>query len=106
MLIKDERTPEERDAEMAAHRERKAVTDKIRATLERVGLPYKEIQVYGSQIVITSHCRETAERWAGLVAKFATVRRAALECADDAKVNKGTCLRPTKVKVWRTYAVM
>ena len=106
MIATEERTPEQVEKEVAVHRERKALADKMRATLEKTGLPYKEIQVYGSQIVITSHCRDTAERWAMLLARFATVKRAARECLDDAKENKGTCLRPTKVKVWRTWAVI
>jgi hypothetical protein len=102
----DTRTPEQIEREVAALEHRRALAAKMRAMLESVGLPYKQVQCYGSQIVITSHCRATAERWAMLLAKFATVKRAALKCLDDAKENKGTCLRPTKVEVWRTYAVI
>jgi len=77
----------------------------MKQKLESVGLPYKEVQCYGRQIVITSHCRDTAEKWAHLLSKFSTFR-GITECLDDTKENKGTCLLPTKVKVWRTFAAI
>jgi hypothetical protein len=82
------------------------LSKRIKAALERVGLPYKKIDCYGGQIVITSHCRDTAEKWSMVLARFAKVKKAALESVDNAVENKGTVLRPTMVKVWRTYAVI
>lgn len=77
----------------------------IKATLEKAGIPAREIEVYGRQIVITSACRDTAEKWGMLLGKFAKVR-GIVETTDLAKVNKGTCMLPTRVKVWRTFAAM
>jgi hypothetical protein len=78
----------------------------MKAQLENAGIPYKQIDVYGSQIVITSWCEASAIRWSKLLRRFARVRKDALKCLDDAKENKGTCLNPSVVKVWRTYAVI
>lgn len=77
----------------------------IKATLAKAGIPSREIEVYGSQIVITSACRDTAQKWGELLGKFAKVR-GIVETIDEAKVQKGTCLNRTYVKVWRTFAAM
>lgn len=77
----------------------------MKAKLESVGLPFKEINVYGNQIMVTSHCRETAERWAGLLRRFAKIK-AIGPGIDDAKVNRNTVLVPSVVKVWRTWATI
>ena len=71
--------------------------------LEKLGIPYKTIHLYGSQIVVATRSRSTAERWVTTlspkVAKFLKM----LESFDYAKKNKGTVLLPTRVKVWRVY---
>lgn len=77
----------------------------IKATLAKAGIPSREIEVYGSQIVITSACRDTAVKWGALLGKFAKVR-GIVETIDEAKVQKGTCLNRTYVKVWRTFAAI
>ena len=76
----------------------------MQATLEGAGLPYKRVHVYGSQIVVTAWSRDAAIRWAGLLSKFATVKRTALESRDYNEKNEGTNLRPTTHVVWLTYA--
>ena len=76
----------------------------MKAKLAQCGIPAKKIEVYGSQIVITSYCKVSALKWAKLIRSFARVRMDALKCLDDAVVNKGTNLNPTTVTVWRTYA--
>lgn len=79
--------------------------DKMRERLESVGIPYRKVDVYGSQIVITSACLETATKWASLLGHFAHVK-SVMHSMDEAKVNTNTVLRPTMVKVWRTYATL
>jgi hypothetical protein len=81
------------------------IQQQLKATLEKSGISYREIEVYGSQIVITSACRDTADMWAILVANFAKVR-GVLQSWDEAAVNKGSSMNPTQIKVWRTYAVI
>jgi len=78
---------------------------RMKAKLEAAGIPYKRIDMYGSQIVVTSACRDTAAKWASLLAQFAKVR-GTIETLDDAVVNRNTTLRPSKVRVWRTFAVI
>lgn len=79
---------------------------KIKSTLESTGIPYKRIEVYGRQIVVTSWSRSAAEKWGTLLATFARVRRVALKSTERAKVNKKTNLNPSVVVVWNTYAAI
>lgn len=50
------------------------IQQQMKATLERAGLPYRDIQCYGSQIVVTSTSEAAARKWALLLGKFAKVR--------------------------------
>lgn len=83
----------------------RTLQERMRETLAGCGLPHKQIECYGSQIVVTSQCRDTAAKWATLLAKFAKVR-GTIETLDDAVVNRNTVLKPSKVRVWRTFAVI
>lgn len=77
--------------------------DQMRAQLERSGIPYKEIECYGSQIVVTSWSHDAAKRWARLLGRFATVR-GLVHTRDYNEENRGTNLNPTTHEVWRTFA--
>lgn len=79
--------------------------DQMKAALEKTGLPHKEIEVYGRQIVITSWSEDAAKKWAHLLSRFAKVR-GVIPSTDYAKENKGTVLLPTTINVFRTFAVM
>lgn len=81
------------------------IQGKMKALLEKLPIPSKEISVYGSQIVITSFSRDAAEKWAITLSEFSMVR-AVVESRDDAKENKNTTLLPSTVKVWRTFATI
>jgi len=78
---------------------------RMRDLLAKAGIPYREIQCYGMQIVITTKGEASAKRWAALVAKFARVKRVLRSC-DYARENKGTVLRPSMVTVWRVFATI
>ena len=82
-----------------------SIQSQMQSKLASLSIPSKDIQVYGRQIVITSHCRDTADKWAQTLTLFAKVR-GITESFDYAKENKGTCLLPTVVKVWRTFATI
>lgn len=82
------------------------IQQQIKSKLELIGLPYKQIDCFGSQIIVTAWSESAAKKWASILAKFATVKRVAVPCLDDAKVNKGTNLCPSVVKVWRTNATI
>lgn len=81
------------------------IQQQMKATLEKAGLPFKSIECYGSQIVITSHCADTANRWAQLLGRFARVR-GVIKSLDEASVQRGTCLNRTYVQVYRTFAAV
>lgn len=73
--------------------------------LKQAGIPYKEIEVYGSQIVVTVLSRDTANKWATLLVKFSKVR-GITESMDYNKENKNTVMLPSAHKVWRVFATV
>ncbi len=79
--------------------------EKMKATLSRVGLPFLHIDCYGRQITIETKSKDTAQKWAAVLARFSKVR-GMLETFAYNKVNRGTVLLPTRHKIWRVYAVM
>lgn len=80
-----------------------ASQQKMQTLLSQAGIPAKEIKVFGSQIIITCWSRDAAEKFAGLLTKFAKVR-GIVESRDNNLVNTNTVLRPTSHKVWRVGA--
>ena len=80
--------------------------ERTKALLEQLDIPSKEIKVYGSQIVITTRSQEAALKWrralSPKVAKFKNM----VQSTDIAKKQKGTVLKPTRVKVWRIGFVL
>ena len=80
------------------------IQQKMRATLERAGIPYKQIDVYGRQIVVTSWCMESANRWAILIQQFATLR-GVIKSRDDNVTQQGRRLHESH-EVWRTFGVI
>jgi hypothetical protein len=80
--------------------------ERMQAKLESLGLPYKTIQCYGAQIMVTAHSEETAKRWRSLLLKFATTVRPVSRQIDYAKVNKNTVLKPSTVTVYRVWATV
>lgn len=77
----------------------------LKAKLALSGIPHKAIQCYGSQIVITTRGRASAEQWASLLGKFARVR-AMFETTDENQVNSGSTLKPSRHAVWRVAATL
>jgi hypothetical protein len=75
----------------------------MKAKLQASGLPYKEVECYGAQIVVTCWSRGAADRWTLLLDRFARVT-SVVQSVDYAKKNRGTCLLPTTVDVWRVFA--
>lgn len=78
---------------------------RIKALLVKSGIPYKEINCYGSQIMVTAWSESAARKWASLLAKFAKVNNVG-QGIDEAKVNKNTVLLPTVIHVWRVWATI
>jgi hypothetical protein len=82
-----------------------SLQETMKQKLESVGLPYKEIKCYGSQIMITAHSEGAAKQWAGILAKFSRVR-GMVTSVDHAKVNKNTVMKPSLVQVWRVWSTI
>jgi hypothetical protein len=79
----------------------------MKGTLETLGVPYKEIKVYGSQVMITAYSRAAALKWQSVLTTFATIQgRGATESIDYTKVNTQTVMNPSTVKVWRVWATI
>lgn len=67
------------------------IQERLKAQLVKSGLPYKRIDCYGSQIVVTAWSLDAAKKWANLLAKFATVRgivESMDETKDDSEIRK------------------
>ncbi len=72
---------------------------KMQAKLESLGLPYKEIKVYGSQIMVTAWSETAANKWHSILCKFTNSRRP-IRSFERNKVNQNTVLLPTRHEVW------
>jgi hypothetical protein len=84
------------------------IQQQMKATLEKTGLPFREIEVYGRQIVVTSGCEDTARKWASLLGKFAKVR-GITHSVDERKTPvpyQGSMMQMKYVPVWRTFAAI
>lgn len=75
------------------------------AKLAEVPIPSKQINCYGSQIVVTCWSEEAGRKWAVVLRKFSTVKRI-LKSIDYAKENQSTIMTPSTVDVWRVYATL
>lgn len=79
------------------------ISHKIEEGLKKIDLPYKEINVIGTTICITTLGRDTADKWINIIhprlAKFVKIS----EQYQHTKINKGTCLLPSVVKVYKTF---
>lgn len=74
----------------------------LKEKLEQAGIPFRDIECYGRQIVVTSQCVETANKWARLLAQFAKVR-GVIRSVDY--VGPKVTRRKT-IDVWRTFAAV
>lgn len=81
-----------------------ALQDQIKQKMESVGLPFREIQVYGSQITVETYGEGTANQWASVINRFATVKRV-LKTTDYAR-GKREINMPQMVEIYRVYATI
>lgn len=82
----------------------------MQATLAKLPIPYKRINCYGNQIVVTAWSQDAANRWASVISQFATVRtvKQVYEETKDPtpylKANPGLTKQHFYHEVWRVYA--
>jgi hypothetical protein len=79
--------------------------EQMKARLESVGIPAKEIKVYGSQIMVTCVGQPTAARWHTLLYKFCK-RVKSGETLEHTKKNSNTVLLPSVTKVWKIWGTV
>lgn len=78
----------------------------MKALLEKINLPSREIKVYGSQITVECLSESAAKNWACGLAQFATVR-GIVQSVAYAKSDAGsTSMIRKTIPVWRTYATV
>lgn len=77
---------------------------KLKALLERAGIPHDEILVFGrTSTYIHIRCvgESTAQRWAGLLGSlFPEAGARVAPTAWEARANRRSCLRPTMRRGW------
>ena len=83
----------------------------MKAELAKSGIPYKRIEVYGAQIVITAWSEDAARKWWSLISRFATMRGSVLHSHEDTidegpyyKAHPGILRNGITHDVWRVYA--
>lgn len=82
------------------------IQDTIAATLAKLEIPSKQIQVYGRQIVITCWSLEAANRFAQALTHFSKVRRVVESLDEKAESDCFTPPSEKYVKVWRVGATI
>lgn len=80
--------------------------ERMKEKLKSLGIPAREISVYGSQIVVTCLSRDAAEKWSMVLARFAKVTRTALPSTDYMMSDKHLPNMRRTIDVWRTYAIV
>jgi hypothetical protein len=80
--------------------------ERIKDLLEKSGLPFHEIKCYGQQITVECIGRESCEKWAALLGKFATVRGMVQSIAYAKDQSKRTTFGPKTFPIWRVYAAV
>lgn len=90
---------------------------KMKEKLEETGIPHKQIECYGRQIVITAWAPDAASKWSSLLRRFANVR-SIVETMDETKnsreivekmiaANPGLVLNNKRFhRVWRVFATV
>lgn len=78
----------------------------LKAKLETVGLPYKAIEVYGSQIVVTTVALDSANRWSQLLSKFCKIRGITKSLDEKRDAVPGTPPHQKYTRVHRVFATV
>lgn len=77
------------------------LTERLTDILKRGRVPFKDCWAAGSSCLVTLYCEETARKVARMLQAAGWKIRGPVRSYDHAKENKGTCLCPTSVEVWR-----
>ena len=77
----------------------------MKDALERVGLPFRKVECYGSQIMVTAVARDTAAKWLSILQKICKTHPPRMVesvdyCGEATQANRKT-LAPKMIQVWR-----
>jgi hypothetical protein len=78
--------------------DREELNREMQAKLEKVGLPFEQVKVFGSvrcDVHVKCISRDTAEKWFGELAKVFGTKPALVPHIWDAARNNGTVMCPT-----------
>ena len=78
---------------------------KMHARLSMIGVPFKEIECFGKQIIVTTVSLDSSKKWQQLLRRFAKVVRRPCRSIDDAK-NSGEGYGKKTQLVWRVSATV
>lgn len=81
-----------------------AMKDRMLAIFGRGGLAIKSLDVFGRHCIVTCHCYDTALQVARCLQGAGWTVQGPTKGADEAVQNKGTCLKPTLIPVYRVGA--
>lgn len=94
------------DETLGTGRPAPTLQERMKATIEKLDIPHKRIEVYGRQVVITCWSEAAAKRYFMVMRRFCTKVRGPLQSVEENKVNRGTVLRPTMHNVWRVHGTI
>ncbi len=78
-------------------------SERLAAILKAGGIATKEVNVFGLHCIVTCWCDESARKVGHLLQAGGWTIKGPIRSIDYAKENKGTCLLPTRVDVWRMF---
>lgn len=81
-------------------------TKSMKPILEQLGIAYKEIECFGSQIIVTAWSESAAVEWSRALSRCATTVRGPVESRDENVDNQNTVLRPSSHTVYRVGATV
>jgi hypothetical protein len=83
----------------------KTAQELLKAKLESINLPHREIRCYGSQITVECMSNDACLKWADIISKFATIK-GIIKTDAYAKKNKKMSVNLSVVEVYRLYAMI
>jgi hypothetical protein len=78
----------------------------MKETLEGAEIPFKKVECYGSQIVITAWSQEAANKWATLLGTFSEVRGQTRGLDEKFDAKPGTPPSQKYTQVFRVFAAL
>jgi hypothetical protein len=79
------------------------MASEMKQKMESLGIPYKNIDVYGGQIIVTVKSRSACTQWNSVIRKIATVRKIVYVNEANKHIDEGR-MYPRVTKVYKIFA--